>query len=189
MNKYCSPVRFSKSLAVYLVFLFLIIPALHTEATAAEYSIYGPRVFLRSAGAPFIETDTIVAAIPGSYLLKIYNAGLTHLEYEHVSSALITLNGVGILSPKELNQQVDYIEKTVTLQQLNELSVEVRGKPGGALVIDIAGIDNGLPIITANVSPQANVNHWHRTDATVTFDCSDSLSGVASCTLPVIATA
>ncbi|MFV9616458.1 MAG: Ig-like domain-containing protein, partial [Gammaproteobacteria bacterium] len=121
--------------------------------------------------------------------MKIYNAGLTHTEYAHVSSAVITLNGVKILSPKELNQQVNYIEKTVTLQQLNKLSVEVRSKPGSALVINIAGIDNGLPVIIANVTPQANANDWHRRDVTVTFDCSDSLSGIASCTAPVTVTA
>ena len=170
-------------------YLFLIISTLNAEATAAEYSIYGPRVFLRNTGAPFVETDRLVAAVSGSYRLKIYNAGLTHTEYDHVSSAVITLNGIKILSPNELNQQVDYIEKTVTLQQLNELSVEVRSKPGSALVINIAGIDNDLPVIIANITPQANANDWHRTDATVTFDCSDNLSGIASCTAPVTVTA
>ena len=183
-----SSVCFSKILASFLVCLFLIIPMLYAEADAAEYSIYGPRAFLRNTGAPFVETDTIVAPAPGSYRLKIYNAGLTHTEYKHVSSAVITLNGVNILSPNELNQQVDYIEKMVTLQQLNKLLVEVRSKPGSALVIDIAGIDNDLPVITANVTPQANANDWHRTDVTVTFDCSDNLSGIASCTAPVTVT-
>ena len=189
MTRCHPPICLSKTLVNIFICLFLILPTLYAEATAVEYPVYGPRVFLRSTGAPFAEADTIVAAIPGSYLLKIYNAGLTNTEYEHVSSSVIKLNGVEILSTKELNQQVDYIEKTVTLQQLNDILVEVRGKPGGALVINIAGIDNGLPTINTNVVPQANVNNWHRVDATVTFDCSDSVSGIASCTAPVTVTA
>jgi RHS repeat-associated protein len=188
MIKNYSPVCFSKTLSTFLVFLFLFILALHTEAIAAEYSVYGPRVFLRNSGAPIVETDTIVAATPGSYLLKIYNGGLIDDEYEHVSSSVITLNGVEILSPNELNQHVDYIEKTISLQQANEFAVEVRGKPGGALIINIDGTDNTAPIITASVAPQANAGGWHNTDVAVAFDCSDNLSGIASCSTPVTIT-
>ena len=137
MIKNYSLVCFSKTLSTFLVFLFLFILALQSEVTAAEYSVYGPRVFLRQSGKPIVETDTIVAATPGSYLLKIYNGGLTDDEYKHVSSSVITLNGVEILSPNELNQHIDYIEKTVALQQANEFSVEVRSKPDGALTINI----------------------------------------------------
>jgi len=181
---------FSKAIANFFVFVFLVtVSVLSTEAIAAEYSVYGPRIFLRNSGAPIVETDTIVATTPGSYLLKIYNGGLTDDEYEHVSSSVITLNGVEILAPNELNQHVDYIEKTVTLQLANEFTVEVRGKPGGALIIYIDGTDNSAPVITTNVTPQANATGWHNTDVTVSFDCSDNLSGIASCPSPVTITA
>lgn len=180
---------FSKTLTtIFVAFFFILNLAVLPEATAAEYSVYGPRVYLRDTGKPFIETDTLTAPVYGNdYLLKISNGGWAE-EYKHVSSAIITLNGGELLLPNELNQQVDYIEKKVSLQQLNKLSVEVRGKPGGALVINVIGIDNDLPVITANVSPQVNIAGWHNTDATVTFDCTDAISGIASCTPPVIVT-
>jgi len=184
------PVYVSKALAGLLIFIFLVtVSVLPTEATAAEYSVYEPRVFLRNSGAPIVETDTIVVMNAGSYLLKIYNGGLTGNEYKRVSSGVITLNGVEILSPNELNQNIDYIEKTVTLQLINELSVEVRSKPGSALIINIDGVDNNAPVITANVALQANIDGWHRSDVTVTFDCTDDVSGIASCpALTVIST-
>ena len=50
-------------------------------------------------------------------------------------------------------------------------------------------IDKTAPLITAAVSPSPNGNGWHNTDVTVTFTCSDTLSGVASCPAPVTVTA
>jgi RHS repeat-associated protein len=190
MTQYYPALFSSKNIFKFLLLVLLLLPFLNTNAIAGEYSVFGPRVYLRHSGSPVVETDTISTASPGSsYLLKISNGGLTDDEYELVSSSVITLNGVEILSPNELNQQVDYIEKTVVLQQVNEFSVEVRGKPGGALLIDIVGTDNTPPVITANVSPQANTGGWHNTDVVVSFDCNDALSGIANCPAPVTITA
>jgi hypothetical protein len=49
-------------------------------------------------------------------------------------------------------------------------------------------IDKTEPTITAAVEPPANANGWHNTDVTVTFECSDSLSGVAECPADVTVT-
>ena len=38
-------------------------------------------------------------------------------------------------------------------------------------------------------APSPNGNGWHNTDVTVTFTCSDALSGVASCPAPITVTA
>ena len=42
-------------------------------------------------------------------------------------------------------------------------------------------IDRGAPIIDASRSPAANEHGWNNTDVTVSFDCSDVLSGIDSC--------
>src|SRR5207248_9094199 len=42
-------------------------------------------------------------------------------------------------------------------------------------------IDKTAPTITADRSLAANANGWNNTDVTVSFSCSDALSGVASC--------
>lgn len=46
-------------------------------------------------------------------------------------------------------------------------------------------IDKTNPTISGTRAPLANVNGWNKTAVTVTFDCADALSGVASCTSPV----
>ena len=77
------------------------------------------------------------------------------------------------------------IEKPVILESSNTLSVEVRGKPGGVIAIQIIGIDDDPPTITATAEPLPNAAEWNNTDVTVSFDCSDSTSGVATCPQPV----
>ncbi len=43
------------------------------------------------------------------------------------------------------------------------------------------GSDTQPPTITASVSPAANAAGWHNDDVTVSFDCADAGSGVATC--------
>jgi hypothetical protein len=45
-------------------------------------------------------------------------------------------------------------------------------------------IDKTAPGISHTQDPDANVHGWNRADVTVTFTCSDSGSGIASCTAP-----
>ncbi|HEX7019740.1 MAG TPA: PKD domain-containing protein, partial [Gemmatimonadaceae bacterium] len=46
-------------------------------------------------------------------------------------------------------------------------------------------IDLAPPTIAAAVAPAANAQGWHRDAATVTFECSDTGSGIAACADPV----
>ena len=46
------------------------------------------------------------------------------------------------------------------------------------------GIDKSSPSIGHTQIPAANAEGWNNTDVTVTFQCSDAVSGVASCTGP-----
>jgi|CXWL01.1.fsa_nt_gi hypothetical protein len=45
-------------------------------------------------------------------------------------------------------------------------------------------IDSTAPTLSATKSPAANAAGWNNTDLTVSFACSDPLSGIASCTAP-----
>jgi hypothetical protein len=45
-------------------------------------------------------------------------------------------------------------------------------------------IDKTSPTIGHTQAPDANANGWNKTDVTVTFACTDALSGIASCTAP-----
>ena len=47
-------------------------------------------------------------------------------------------------------------------------------------------IDKTLPVITAVVAPASNAYGWQNMPVTVTFACSDTGSGIAACTAPVV---
>ena len=61
------------------------------------------------------------------------------------------------------------------------------GNPETAQPLTIR-IDQTSPRITATVSPGPNAQGWNNTDVTVSFVCSDALSGIASCPDPVTVT-
>jgi hypothetical protein len=76
------------------------------------------------------------------------------------------------------------------------LSSEGAGQSASATFSDKAGnlasltsakinIDLTPPTITTTLSPLPNSNGWNNSTVTVTFSCSDALSGVATCPAPV----
>jgi hypothetical protein len=48
----------------------------------------------------------------------------------------------------------------------------------------IINLDKTPPTIVGNASPSANAAGWNNTDVTVSFTCSDALSGIDTCTQP-----
>jgi len=57
-----------------------------------------------------------------------------------------------------------------------------------ATVTVTVNLDKTPPNITASTAPPPNANGWNNSDVTVSFECVDALSGVASLTSPVIVT-
>lgn len=57
-----------------------------------------------------------------------------------------------------------------------------------ASVTATVNIDKTAPTIGYSLSPSANSNGWNNSDVTVTYTCSDSLSGVATCSSPITLT-
>ena len=158
-------------------------------AQSGSFTPFGPQDYSRGTGAPVTVANTFSVLNPNTqYTLKAFNGGLHDDQTELVSSSVVTLNGVQVLGPNNFNQQVTEVDVPVTLQSLNTLSVQVRGAPGGVLTIQIIGIDNDPPTITATVSPSPNAAGWSNTDTTVSFTCSDATSGVAICPQPQIVT-
>src|SRR6266478_4031843 len=157
---------------------------------AGTFTVFGPKNYVRGTGAPLTVTDTFTVFNPSTqYTLKAFNGGLENAQTELVSSSIVTINGVQVLGPSNFNQNVSEIDVPITLQASNTISVQVRGKPGGTLAIQIVGLDNEPPTITAKASPAPNAAGWNNTNVTVTFTCSDAISGVASCPSPQTVTA
>jgi 3D (Asp-Asp-Asp) domain-containing protein len=148
---------------------------------AGTFVVFGPVTYVRDNGSPTPVTASFAVVSPATtYTMQIENAG--------VSSAVVTLNGVEVASPSDFNQNVTLITKQVALQPNNQLSVELRGQPGGHFTLLIVGDDDAPPTIVSAVTPAPNGAGWNKTNPTVTFTCADLISGVDSCSAPVTIT-
>jgi len=124
---------FGRSAALFAI---LAASVLSPTVTFAKDLVFGPVTFQRGTGAPTVFNLSFSAPEPSrGFIFKVYNGGPEDTTYERVSSSTITLNGVQILGPSNFDQNVTYLEVPVALQAQNTLNVEVRGKPGGAVVI------------------------------------------------------
>lgn len=166
-----------------LLFAFSLFSA--PPSQAGTWDAFGPKTYVRSTGAPVTVTDTFAVLNPATqFTLRVTNGGLVDGQYELVSSSVITLNGVQVVGPSNFNQHVTVLSVPITLQATNEIDVQVRGKPGGAIAVEVIGVDNDPPRIGATSIPPPNSNGWNNTNVTVSFTCSDATSGVASCPPP-----
>src|SRR5690348_10458992 len=159
------------------------------SARAGSFTAFGPQDYTRGTGTPVTVTTSFSVLNPNThYTLKVFNGGLQDTQTELVSSGFVTVNGVQVVGPNNFNQNVAEVDVPVTLQGSNTLDVQVRGQPGGLLTIEIIGVDNDPPTIQATVSPAPNAAGWNNSNVTVSFTCSDALSGVANCPAPVTVT-
>jgi hypothetical protein len=78
----------------------------------------------------------------------------------------------------------------VTTEGANQvITGTVTDKAGNSASTSVTlNIDKSQPMITTSVSPAPNAAGFHNADPTVTFICSDSISGVATCSDPVTVT-
>jgi hypothetical protein len=120
------------------------------------------------------------------YILRINNGGLNG-QFAR-TTGVITLNGVRILGPLELNPFIPVLEWPILLRTNNQLGVELRGATGSGISLQIIGIDFGPPSISGTIRPAPNAAGWNNSNVTVSFTCFDKTSGVASCPSPVLLT-
>jgi hypothetical protein len=162
--------------------LVALVPSL---AHAGTWVAFGPKIYTRGTGAPVTVTYTFTLLNPATqYTLKAFNGGMQNDTTDLVSNSVVLLNGVQVIGPANFNQGVLEVDIPITPQASNTISVQVRGKPGGVLAIEIIGVDNDPPTITASLSPAPNAAGWNNSPVTVSFTCSDRTSGVASCPSP-----
>jgi hypothetical protein len=76
------------------------------------------------------------------------------------------------------------LTKEGAAQPATGTSTDVAGNTGSTTLP--VNIDETAPAITASAFPPANAAGWNNTDVTVSFSCSDALSGVASCAAPAV---
>ena len=96
------------------------------------------------------------------------------------------LNGVEVVGPRDFTRSgSSYDERSITVLASNLLEVQVRGRPGTSLTITVIGTDEDPPGITTAADPPPNSNGWNNGAVTVSFDCDDAISGIATCPSPI----
>lgn len=150
--------------------LFIFLAAIQSHA--GTFTAFDSKTFTRSSGKPAAETASFAIKNQNTtFTLKIYNGG-TNSEYSKVSSAVISLNGSTIFGESDFNQQVSLLQKQVSLNTVNNLSVELRSSPGSGLAITIEGEDNTPPEV--NISSPETGNYTNTPGITVSGTASDS---------------
>lgn len=112
------------------------------------------RTYARATGAPVLD-DAGFAATPGPGIVCATSTG--------VASAEVTLNGVRVVSPSQLNAHPQLVEARVGLDALNTLSARLAGRPDETLTIKVyAATGAGAPVCPPrpNLSPQRMVKEW-----------------------------
>jgi hypothetical protein len=159
----------------------LVLALIPSPSRAATFVAFGPQQYIRANGHPTLVTNTFSVLDPSTtFTMRIDNSG--------VASAIVTLNGVEVFKESDFNANATLLTKPVTLQATNQLTVDLRGSPGGSFNLQIIGDDNAPPMIAAAVTPARNAAGWNKSNSTVTFTCSDATSGIASCPGPVAVT-
>jgi len=160
----------------FVAAIFLICAA---SADAGTFPVFGPQNYTRGTGAPVTVTNSFSVLNPNvQYTLKAFNGGLQDNLGELVSSGFVTINGVQVIGPSNFSQNVVEVDVPVTLQAANTIDVQVRGKPGGTLTVEIVGVDNDPPVIS--ITSPANGATVSASPVSVSGTVSDALSGVAS---------
>jgi hypothetical protein len=141
-------------------------------AQAEDVGVYGPEQFTRSTGKPVTIQKTIAVTNPAaSYHLAIVNGGLqdnTQLG-KSVSAGTIYWNGSQIAGPSNFNQQRPMLTLPVTAQAINTLTVELHGKPGGSITVQLLR-GNQAPIAHAGADQTLYVGDMSILDGSASTD-------------------
>ena len=96
---------------------------------------FGPKQYTRAAGQPQTITETFQHCGTGQCQIVIANGSGDRTK--RVSSASISLNGQQIVGPRDFNQQVPTVIKSVTLLDQNQLSITLSSSPGSTLTVSV----------------------------------------------------
>ena len=146
--------RRNKSFFISLAFVFITVILWGVNLSPSTMTIYGPRKFIRATGKPVVVTETFSApSATAHYNLIVLNG---EKGKNRVSSATVKINGIEILRESDFNQQVDRIQRTISLQTSNSISVELKSAPGSFITVSILSETTNHPPM-ADAGPDQTV--------------------------------
>ncbi|MEK6679789.1 MAG: hypothetical protein AABY39_10280, partial [Nitrospirota bacterium] len=157
---------------LFLLNLLFFLPSqlLASPPCCSGSPVFGPAVYQRDTGKPAVIESNFSVANAGSYTLCIINGD--DAGNNRISSAVISINGIEVVSPNEFNQQIGSITKTVALNKDNLISVELRSSPGSYITVTILGPPK------VNITSPANGSTLTDSSITVTGTIDDNLAQV-----------
>ena len=169
-----SPTHRSRARHYALPVLALVVAGMLASLAAVlanSGNVFGPEDYVRRRGRPVTITRKFnVQDRDADYILRVYNGG-DQGQFRRSTSARIYLNGVLVVSPNEVNRNVELITKRVRLKKKNRLAVRLAGRRGSGITVEI--VPDGAP---SNVPPTADAGP----DQTVVLGDVVDLDGSAS---------
>jgi hypothetical protein len=131
---------------------FLLLTIFATASFAGiDTTVFGPKRYDRSKGAPNLYLDTFELCNPsGLALLRVTNGNGKDTA---ITSGRISINGKVVVSENEFKQQTYLIEKPISVTQMNKLTVELKSsnRETSFVTVEILGAkcDSTAPVIFA----------------------------------------
>ena len=121
----------------------------------AELLVFGPQIYTRGPGQP----EKIVKTFSVKNPSQKFTLSVQSVEREpgKISSAVIEVNGVQVVGPKEFDKRAIHITKPVKVRKQNKIAVEVRSEPGTWVGVSILGPNR--PSAKGIVGPQGGTVH------------------------------
>ena len=119
-------------------FVLMLLVACSVASTAAALEVIAQARIESATGAPLQEEVRFWSQGYEGLVLNVTNGADdgTH----RVSSAVVSLNGVKVLSPADFNQKVAQLQRSIAPNDLeNILSVNLRSNPDSYLIVQVLG--------------------------------------------------
>jgi len=119
-------------------FILMLLFACSLASTASALEVIAEALIESAAGEPVQEELRFWSQGYEGIVLNVQNG--TEDGANRVSSAVVSLNGVKVLSPADFSQKVAGLQRSIAPHdQENILTVNLRSNPGGYLLVQIQG--------------------------------------------------
>jgi RHS repeat-associated protein len=168
----------ARQLGALLLGLLLLAGASLASAAdlLSDHTLFGPRQYVRSAGAPDTYVDTFAAptAVGAPFVVVLVNGNLNGTN--RVSSGSIRINGVQIAGPADFGARVPGFLRVISLKPSNTLEVRLASAPGSFVTVTVLG--RSLLAVPTGITPNPlTISAGASGNATVTLAPAPTTAG------------